>query len=243
MLVGDDPASHLYVSLKQKRAQEVGIRLTVQHIPRNTSQQHLLETIQAWNQDSRIDAILIQLPLPPEFDESALIASMDPQKDADGFHPNNQASIFNGTATSLPPLHEGILRLINQTPIKLSGTRAALLGNSEVFIAPLKHMLALVGCSVEIFQGDKIERADLTEADIIVTAVGRPHFLQASMTKDHAIIIDVGTTRKNKKTYGDVDLESFASTDAWITPVPGGVGPMTIAMLLQRVLALATKKR
>lgn len=234
LLVGEDPASHLYVDLKQKAGAEVGIEVSVEARPSSTTQMELETLIDQWNTDPVVSAILIQLPLPEGFNADALIRRIDGKKDADGFHPGNP--------TIISPLHEGILRLIAETPIQLPGTQAVILANSEIFAKPLEKLLSIAGVSVDTMQADDINKTLLAEADIVISAIGRPQFIPASLIKDGAILIDVGTTRQNGKTYGDFDRESIEKTDCWLTPVPGGVGPMTVALLLKNVLRLASTR-
>ncbi|MBM3204677.1 bifunctional 5,10-methylenetetrahydrofolate dehydrogenase/5,10-methenyltetrahydrofolate cyclohydrolase [Candidatus Uhrbacteria bacterium] len=231
LLVGDDPASHLYVGLKQKYAAEVGVRVTYEQRSADVSDDELVDLIQRWNQDPSVHAILVQIPLPPGHDEQRIIEAIDPKKDVDGFRP---------ASTSVPPVHEGILRLINETPLKLSGASAAIIVNSDLFAAPLKRLLSTGGMFVNVMHPDDLDQEKLASADVVVIAVGRTNFLHASMTKPDAVIIDVGTNKTDEgKTCGDVDRSSFEKTYVWLTPVPGGVGPMTIAQLLKNVAGLA----
>ncbi len=232
LLVGNDAASRLYVGLKEKAGQEVGIDVTVSHHPATASQTELETIIDTWNENPSVDAILIQLPLPPGFDTDALIQRIDMKKDADGFHPENPNLVS--------PLHEGILRLIASTPLKLPGTQAVIVANSNTFALPLEKLLQTGGASVEIMLPDDLVLSRLSDADLVIAAIGRPHFLHAAMLKSDAILIDVGTTRENGKTLGDFDIDSIRETDCWLTPVPGGVGPMTVALLLKNVFRLAS---
>ena len=246
MLVGDDPASHLYVALKKKAADEAGITVDVHHIEAVVSDESLVGMINEWNRDPAVDAILVQIPLPMNHDENRVIEAIDPKKDADGFHPANANALLAGDARIIPPVHEGILRLINETPLKLPGCSAVILANTDIFAAPLQRLLSTSGMSVEIMKPDEIDAQKLKEADVIVIAVGRPKFLTPDMTKDGAVIIDVGTNKTpDGKVRGDADLESYKTKqpDTWITPVPGGVGPMTIAQLLKNVVRLAQSRK
>lgn len=231
LLVGDDPASVLYVSLKKNRAEEVGIDVDLQHPPATTPDDELVNIIQRWSGDSSVHGILLQLPLPDGHDTDRVLAAIPANKDVDGFLPNSAC---------IPPVHEGILRLINETPLRLNGSRAALIVNSEIFSAPLERLLKIGGVRVVTMKPDTLDAEALREADLVIIAVGRPRFLRADMTKQDAVIIDVGTNKTpDGKTVGDVDLDSYTNTDAWITPVPGGVGPMTIAQMLKNVCTLA----
>lgn len=244
MLVGGDPASHLYVSLKKKAGEEAGIRVDVHGFDANASEEELLTTIDTWNADPDVNAILIQLPLPFGFDETKIVSRMDPAKDADGFHPQTVEALMRGEPTIVSPVHEGVLRLIAQTDTKMTGAQAVILANSKVFADPLARLLSTAGASVNVMAPDDLDRDRLKEVDIVVTAIGRAGFVHASMVKDGAVIIDVGTNKTDDgKTVGDAEFESFRKTDCRITPVPGGVGPMTIALLLRNVVKLAAKKR
>ncbi len=234
MIVGGDPASHLYVSLKKKAGEEAGIRVDVHGFESTTSQDELLKTVGSWNIDPDVDAILVQVPLPEDLDADAVVAAIDPGKDADGFHPQSPV---------VSPVHEGVLRLIAQTDIRLPGSQVVILANSHVFADPLVKLLSVGGASVDVLDPDNLNRDLLKDADIVVTAIGRLAFLHPSLTKDGAVIIDVGTNKtEDGKTRGDADFEAYKKTDGWITPVPGGVGPMTIALLLRNVVDL-TKRR
>jgi len=231
LLVGDDAASRLYVDLKQTAGKEAGVDVIVDQRGIDSTQLELEALIDAWNADDAVDGILIQLPLPSGFDTDALIKHIAIEKDADGFHPNNPNLVS--------PLHEGILLLINETPLKLPGSQGVIIANSDIFAKPLEKLLSIGGVSVDIMRPDDINKTLLEEAELVISAIGRPLFLPAALLKNGAVLIDVGTTRENGKTYGDFDIESIRNTDCWLTPVPGGVGPMTVALLLKNVLRLA----
>jgi methylenetetrahydrofolate dehydrogenase (NADP+)/methenyltetrahydrofolate cyclohydrolase len=242
LLVGDDPASHLYVGLKEKAAAEAGMTTDIRRLPASSSDEDLKGIIEAWNADETVHAILIQLPLPPGHDTDAIIATMDPRKDVDGFHPQNAAALLDGTATLFPPVHESILRLIGSTPRDMRGAKAVIIANSETFSAPLGRLLSIAGCAVETFDPNEIDRDILQDADIIVVAVGRPRFLTRDMVKSGACVIDVGTNRlPDGKLIGDADAENLADIPGWLSPVPGGVGPLTVALLLKNTFELAKR--
>lgn len=242
ILVGSDPASHLYVNLKQKHAAEVGIQVTVRTFHATASDDDILEQIQAWNNDDNVHAILVQLPLPSGHDEQRVIQAIDPAKDVDGFHPTNIESLKQGQFTVLSPLIEGCLRLIAQSPLRLNACKAVIIANSDIFSAPFEQLLQHAGAIVSVMSPDNLIRHTLAAADLIIIAIGRAHFLHSSMTKDDVVIIDIGTNREGDSTVGDVETSSFQSTEAWITPVPGGVGPMTIAQLLKNTTKLALRQ-
>lgn len=234
ILVGEDPASRIYVNLKEKAATEAGIAMDIRRLPAATSDEELKNIIDAWNRDASVHGILVQLPLPEGHDTDAIINAIEPKKDADGFHPAN--------AENVPPLHEGILRLIASTRIDMRGTRATIIANSDVFSKPLERVLKKAGCFTAILSPDDLHAPTLRDSQIIVTAVGRPKFLTRDHIPPNAVVIDVGTNRLPDGTVvGDVDAESVKNLPGWLTPVPGGVGPMTIAMLLKNVVALTTR--
>ncbi|MDO8618219.1 MAG: bifunctional 5,10-methylenetetrahydrofolate dehydrogenase/5,10-methenyltetrahydrofolate cyclohydrolase [Candidatus Uhrbacteria bacterium] len=231
LLVGDDPASRLYVALKKKAASEVGVQVNIFEFAAETPDEQLISLIEQWNHDSSVHAILVQIPLPYGHDEERVIAAIDPKKDVDGFHPHT---------TMIPPVHEGILRLINEAPVAINGEQAAIIANSEIFAAPLQRMLTTGGMSVVMMTPDLLDAQVLAASTVVVVAVGRINFLHANMTPQARVIIDVGTNKAfDGGVCGDVDSNSYRDQDAWITPVPGGVGPMTIAQLLKNVVRLS----
>ena len=234
LLVGEDPASHLYVGLKRKAAEQIGVQGDIHHLPPETPDQTLIDLVRTWNQDERIHGILIQVPLPPAHNEEKILSSINPKKDADGFHPDQTSLI--------PPVHEGILRLISEAPFSLNGMSTVIIVNSQTFALPLERLLKLAGASVTVLLPDELEQGRLAEAELIVIAIGRLFFLHSSMTPTAKIIIDVGTNKTSAGLVrGDVDIQSYEKKEVWITPVPGGVGPMTIAHLLKNVVQLAEK--
>jgi len=240
LLVGDDPASHIYVSLKEKACAEAGIETDIRRLPATMSEDELKEIIRAWNEDTNIDAILIQIPLPKNYEQDAIIREMDPKKDVDGFHPENYAALLKGESTRFPPVHEAILRLIGETDVRINATKSVILGNSETFTAPLKRLLEQGGAIVDVFGAVDYDREIVQNADIIVVAVGRAGFLTRDLVKSGAVVIDVGTNRApDGKVVGDVPAENMKDIPGWISPVPGGVGPVTVALLIKNVLELA----
>ncbi|MBI5655192.1 bifunctional 5,10-methylenetetrahydrofolate dehydrogenase/5,10-methenyltetrahydrofolate cyclohydrolase [Candidatus Uhrbacteria bacterium] len=242
LLVGENPASNLYVGLKEKAAHEVGIETDVRRLPSTATDDELKSIIREWNSDDSVTGILVQLPLPPGHDTDAVIQTMLPRKDADGFHPKNLEALYAGEGTIVPPLHEGILRLIAQTEIMPNLAHAVIIANSDTFSKPLEYLLKKVGAFVQTFNPDDLDDEIVSQADIIVIAVGRAKFLKRSLVKSSACIIDVGTNKTVEgKTVGDVDAENMSDIPGWLSPVPGGVGPMTIAMLLKSVFELAKK--
>lgn len=234
VLVGDDKASHLYVNLKEKACADAGICFERHEFPATATQEEVLAAVTTLNTRPDIDAILVQLPLPKHLDEDAVILSMDPAKDVDGFHPKT---------TVVPGLAAGIMTLIESTKVPLAGKTAAVIANSDVFYRPLANALVEAGLAPSFRKPDDGDVEEAARgADVLIVAVGRPGYVHADMVKPGAIIIDIGTNRMDGKVVGDV------AEDAWevagfITPVPGGVGPITVAMLLANVLTLAERRQ
>jgi len=235
ILVGTDPASHTYVHLKQLACQEVGIGFELFAYPVFVSEQELLDRIEQLNARADVTGILVQLPLPGQ-NPDPLIAAIDPKKDVDGFHPENLERLRQGTPTLAPAVALGILKLIEATHLDLSKKHAVIIG-SKLFGEPLTHLLDTYGIESLIIPSDDPSLAQKTrEADILISAVGHPGLITKEMIKPGAIVIDVGTTKVEQKIVGDV-APDVIEVAGWMTPVPGGVGPMTVALLLTNVLA------
>lgn len=243
ILVGDDPASHLYVKLKERASQEVGIQFEKYLFPATESEDRIVQTIERLNERSDIHAILVQLPLPSPLSEDRILQTIDPKKDVDGFHPKNLQLIFNGNPNIVPGVALGIMELVKAALIPLEQKLAVLLVNSTTFALPLEYLLKQAGAlpfTVLAPRDLASLTSQLTTADIIVVAIGRPNVITEAMVKHGAIIIDVGTNRLPDGTLaGDVDFTSVQKKAGAITPVPGGVGPMTVAFLLQNTVNLA----
>jgi len=240
ILVGADPASHLYVGLKEKAAAEVGIHFEKFLFFAAEPKEKIIAKIHELNARPDIHGILVQLPLPSGYDESEIVAAIDPQKDADGFHPKNIKKLLAGESKIVPPVITGILELIESTGAEMSNKKITILANSEILAKPLEKILE--SNEVNVALRPENPATYTKDADIVITALGRPKIITGEMIKPGAILIDVGTTRtEDGTTVGDVDFESTAPQAGWITPVPGGVGPMTVAMLLRNVLDLAKK--
>ncbi|MBI4281132.1 bifunctional 5,10-methylenetetrahydrofolate dehydrogenase/5,10-methenyltetrahydrofolate cyclohydrolase [Candidatus Uhrbacteria bacterium] len=240
LLVGNDPASRLYVSLKQKACQEVGIRFELHEFPELPSEDKLIALIQKLNQLADVQAILVQLPLPWPLSEERLVRAIDPKKDADGFHPKNLEAIRNQIPAIIPGVIMGIMTLIEAADRPLVRGQAILLVNSKTFALPLEYLLKQRGLSVQTLVAPADLPPSLAAADIIVVALGRAHCLNASLIKPGAVIIDVGTNRlSDGRVVGDVDAASVKEKAGALSPVPGGVGPLTVAMLLKNVLLLS----
>ena len=243
ILIGADPASHLYVGLKEKAAAEVGIHFEKYLFFATEPEEKIIKKIQELNHNPDIHGILVQIPLPSHFDESKIITIIDPQKDADGFHPTNIKNLLAGHPTNVPPVIAGILKLIESTGALMINKKITILANSEIFSKPLEKILTDRGGIVSVAIKPIDPKPLTANADIVITALGRPKFLTGEMVKDGAVLIDVGTTRlEDGTTVGDVDFESVSLKASWVTPVPGGVGPMTVAMLLRNVLEAAKRK-
>ncbi|HBZ36253.1 MAG TPA: bifunctional methylenetetrahydrofolate dehydrogenase/methenyltetrahydrofolate cyclohydrolase [Candidatus Veblenbacteria bacterium] len=237
ILVGDDPASHLYVALKEKAAKEVGIGVEKILLPNSAAKEDIIAKVEFFNNRPDIHGILIQLPLPPQLNEHEIISAMNPEKDADGFHPHNLTNLQNNQTAVIPGVTAGIIKLIELSGQTLAQKQACLIVNSDEFALPLKKLLQDRVAKVNIIHTP--EPKDLQVADIVVVALGQPQIIKGEFIKDGAVLIDVGTTKVNGKVMGDVDAASLANRDVYLTPVPGGVGPMTVVMLLWNVYHLA----
>ncbi|MBT6691562.1 bifunctional 5,10-methylenetetrahydrofolate dehydrogenase/5,10-methenyltetrahydrofolate cyclohydrolase [Candidatus Parcubacteria bacterium] len=245
ILVGEDPASKLYVELKRKACEKVGIDFHEYLLDEDTSQEHILEMITFLNTDKHTDAILIQLPLPKQLDTNKIIQAMNPDKDVDGFHPDNVKNFLEKQSNFIPGLALGIFKLIESTDEDIDGMTAVIVAKSDILYQPLAKLLNDQGVSTTIVRtNDKKIKNKCLQADILVTACGKAFFITADMVKDDAIVIDVGTNKiDNNYVVGDVDYSAVFSKVKHITPVPGGVGPMTVAMLLHNTVQLAKKNK
>ena len=243
VLVGDDPASHLYISLKHKAALEVGIEPLDHRLPATISEEELLDFVRGLNEDDEVDAILPQLPLPEGIDEARVIRAVDPVKDVDGFHPFNAGQLYLGRPTLVPATPRGVLTLLEEYKIPLDGARAVVVGRSDIVGKPVAHLLLQRNATVTICHShtDDLARQTL-DADVLVVAVGYPGLIEADMVKQGAAVVDVGQNRTDAGLVGDVD-PGVAERAAFLTPVPGGVGPMTIASLLQNAVLAARFRR
>ncbi len=237
VFVGHDPASELYVSMKQRAATECGIATRIERLPETCTTEEIQHVVEALNHDPSVHGILVQLPLPSRIDTRAVMGAISPKKDVDGFHPNTIQALYAGEPTFISPVHEAVLRLIASSSESINAAKTVIIGNSEVFTHPLKHLLEKAGCFVSIQSPDELRPAELKAAKIIVCAVGRAHFLTSELVSDEAIVIDVGTNKNAEgKTVGDVDVTNLQDRDIFLSPVPGGVGPLTIALLLKNVV-------
>jgi len=240
VLVGNDPASQIYVRNKERASKDVGINSRVIRLNDNITQDELLDLINKLNNDESTHGILVQLPLPNHIDEGVIIQSIDPKKDVDGFHPVSTGKLFIGQPGLQPCTPKGIIRLIRETGNDIAGKHAVVIGRSNIVGKPVALMLLQNNATVTICHSKTKNLKDIAaSADILVVAMGRPETIDESYIKEGAIVIDVGTTRVGDKLKGDVVFEKAIQKAGWITPVPGGVGPMTIAMLLENTVMAA----
>ncbi|MCH4240047.1 MAG: bifunctional methylenetetrahydrofolate dehydrogenase/methenyltetrahydrofolate cyclohydrolase FolD [Oscillospiraceae bacterium] len=241
VLVGDDPASRTYVRNKHKDCEETGIYSEVHHLPDSTSQKDLMALIAELNARADIDGILVQLPLPKGLDEREVINAIAPDKDVDAFHPENVGHIMIGDYTFLPCTPSGVMEMLHHEQIPVDGKRCVVVGRSNIVGKPMAMLLLHENGTVTICHSHTQKLKEICqEADILVAAVGRPKFITADMVKPGAVVIDVGMDRdENGKLCGDVDYAAVEPIASRITPVPGGVGPMTRAMLLKNTLTAA----
>jgi methylenetetrahydrofolate dehydrogenase (NADP+)/methenyltetrahydrofolate cyclohydrolase len=245
ILVGDDPASEIYIGHKHKAASEVGIAAQDVRLPAEISEDDLIHRVSVLNHDEEVDGVLVQLPLPPHLDEALVIRTIDAVKDVDGLHPFNAGHLFLGRPTLVGATPTGILELLNRYEIPLEGARAVVVGRSDIVGKPVAHLLLQENATVTICHSRTADLGRETlEADVLVVAVGSPGVVRADMVKPGATVIDVGMNRdeSSRKVLGDVDPSAMEEA-AYMTPVPGGVGPMTIAMVLQNAVTAARLRR
>lgn len=241
ILVGNDPASRIYVNNKKKACEKVGIIGETIELPEDTSQDYLLSVIDRLNQDPSVNGILVQLPLPGQIDPSVILSAILPSKDVDGFHPVNAGKMLQGKTTLEPCTPKGCMELLHSCNAKLDGAEAVVIGRSNLVGKPMALMLQREGCTVTVCHSHtKDLKSHLQNADIVVCAAGKPRLVRGDMLKQGCIVLDVGINRlADGSLCGDVDFDSACEKAAFITPVPGGVGPMTIAELLVNTLAAA----
>ncbi|MFW5873218.1 MAG: bifunctional methylenetetrahydrofolate dehydrogenase/methenyltetrahydrofolate cyclohydrolase FolD [Bacillota bacterium] len=240
VLVGDNPASETYVGMKEKAAEEIGIHSELHDVDSSISQDELLNLVDQLNNDNKIDGILVQLPLPDHIDELAVIEAIDPGKDVDGFHPINTGRLFSGQKDLLrfdPCTPLGIIELIERKGVDIEGKNAVIVGRSNIVGKPVAHLLLERNATITVCHSrTKDLKKETLDADILVAAVGRPNFITGEMVKEGACVIDVGINRVDGELVGDVEYDSAYKKAGAITPVPGGVGPMTIAMLMKNTV-------
>ena len=244
LLAGDDPASKIYVRNKKRACEEIGIESRELLFPESVTEEELIAQIRALNEDAAVDAMLVQLPLPRHINEARVLAEIAPEKDADGFHVVNAGRLFTGQTSVLPCTPAGCMELLRRANVEFSGKHAVVVGRSNIVGKPMAMLLLNEHCTVTVCHSRTKDLARFTrDADILVAAVGRPGMITGDMIKPGAAVIDVGINRlDNGKLMGDVDFASAEPVAGAITPVPGGVGPMTIAMLMQNAILAAEKR-
>jgi methylenetetrahydrofolate dehydrogenase (NADP+)/methenyltetrahydrofolate cyclohydrolase len=245
VLVGDDPASAVYVRSKTKAAREANVDIRDHKLPATTSQAELMALVAQLNADPVVDGILVQLPLPKGLDSDAVIRSIDPAKDVDGLHPISTGYLAQGRPTFVPCTPKGCMRLLHESNTELAGARAVVLGRSVLVGKPVAFLLANANATVTMCHSKTRDLADeVRRADVVVAAIGRPEMVRGEWIKDGAVVLDVGVNRLDSgKLVGDVEYAAAAERARAITPVPGGVGPMTIACLLENTVEAARRRR
>ncbi|NLI57113.1 MAG: bifunctional methylenetetrahydrofolate dehydrogenase/methenyltetrahydrofolate cyclohydrolase FolD [Clostridium sp.] len=241
IIVGNDPASRVYVNSKKKACEEIGIQSFEYALDEDTNEKELIELIHKLNDDDKVNGILVQLPLPEQIDEDKVINSIDPKKDVDAFHPVNVGKLMTGNPVFLPCTPAGVMELIKESGIDITGKECVVIGRSNIVGKPMAILLLSQNGTVTICHSKTVNIEEkIKNADIIVAAVGIPEFVKGSSIKPGAIVIDVGINRlEDRKLVGDVEFETASKVASAITPVPGGVGPMTIAMLMENTVKAA----
>ena len=244
ILVGEDPASQIYVRNKARQATAIGLNSSVVRLPETVSEKELLELIEQYNQSEQWHGILVQLPLPKHISEEKVLLAIDTEKDVDGFHPMNMGRLWAGNPLMIPSTPAGIMEMFREYNVELSGKRAVVIGRSNIVGKPMAQLLMMADATVTIAHSRTKNLRELTkEADILVVAIGRDRMIKADDVKDGAVVIDVGMNRdEDGKLHGDVDFDEVKEVASLITPVPGGVGPMTITMLMEQTVRAATRK-
>ena len=244
ILVGADPASQVYVGSKRKSCAEIGIVSKSYDLPETTTEQALLELIEELNQDAEVNGILVQLPLPKHIDSTKVIEQISPEKDVDGFHPYNVGRLCQRIPTLRACTPYGVMKLLETTGISFYGKHAVIVGASNIVGRPMALELLLAGCTVTVTHRFTEDLAShIRQADILVVAVGKPKFIKGEWIKEGAVVVAVGINRLEGKLVGDVEFDVAAQRASYITPVPGGVGPMTVAMLMQNTLSAYEKQQ
>jgi methylenetetrahydrofolate dehydrogenase (NADP+)/methenyltetrahydrofolate cyclohydrolase len=243
ILVGNNPASQVYVNMKTKACEEVGIYSINHRMPEEVNEKDLLYVIDMLNKNPLVNAILVQLPLPKKINEEKVIESIDPKKDVDGFHPYNMGKLSRGQPFIFPCTPYGIMKLFEEYKIELKSKDVCVIGAGNITGKPMSYMLINENATVQICHIYTKNLKEKTKtADIIISATGKAHLIKADMVKEGAIVVDVGIAKVNDKIVGDVDFENVSKIASYITPVPGGVGPMTIAMLISNTVFLSKQQ-
>ena len=243
ILVGEDPASQVYVRNKERSALAAGFKSQVVRLAESTTEEELLALIETYNQDADWHGILVQLPLPAHIDEEKVLFAISPEKDVDGFHPTNMGKLWSGHAVMVPSTPAGIMEMFKEYQVDLAGKNAVVIGRSNIVGKPMAQLLMDAHATVTIAHSRTKNLAELArQADILVVAIGRGHFVTKDFVKEGAVVIDVGMNRdENGKLIGDVKFDEVAPVASLITPVPGGVGPMTITMLMEQTYEAALR--
>lgn len=243
VMVGDDPASRTYVEKKLNKAGDIGIKGRLHHLTESTTEEELLTLVSKLNSDKSVHGFIVQMPLPKQIDPLKVIAAIDPKKDADGLHPLNLGRLAQGSPATVSATPKGIMRLIDYYKIPLAGMEAVVVGRSNMVGKPISYLLTNRDATVTMCHSKTKNLGEHTRrADLLVVAVGNPYLIKADMVREGASIIDVGTTKFGGKIVGDVDFE-LVSKKASVTPVPGGVGPLTVIMLMENLVELAEKAK
>ncbi len=243
ILVGSNPASSIYVRMKEKACKRVGIRSVKHTLPESATEVELLTLISSLNSDSSVDGILVQLPLPKHISESTIISAISPEKDVDGFHPTNMGLLFSGSPSIAPCTPKGVISMLDSIGFSYDGKKAVVVGRSNIVGKPMAVLLLQRNCTVTICHSHTRGLASETrQADLLVVAAGQPKLITAGMVKQGAVVIDVGVNRTADGLVGDVDFDAVSKKASAITPVPGGVGPMTVAMLMGNTLEAAKRR-
>jgi methylenetetrahydrofolate dehydrogenase (NADP+)/methenyltetrahydrofolate cyclohydrolase len=246
VLIGEREDSELYVRLKEQEAKKVGIDTHLYRCPENISELEILEMVKCLNDDKTIDAILVQLPLPDGIDTDTIIMALDPKKDVDGFQPDNLEKLLKSCEASdlMPPVFAVVLEMLSSIDYKLKDKQIRIISNADIFGKTMAHILTCRGAKTEMVKADDKNLSEKTgQADVLITAVGKPKFIKKEMVKQGAVIIDIGIIKQGDKTVGDVDFDDVEDKVSYITPVPGGVGPMTIAMAFKNTLEIYKKRK
>ncbi|MCX8083764.1 MAG: bifunctional methylenetetrahydrofolate dehydrogenase/methenyltetrahydrofolate cyclohydrolase FolD [Calditerrivibrio sp.] len=237
ILVGEDPASTVYVNMKEKACLEAGYKSVVERLPADSTTDDVLKLVDTFNKDRSINGILVQLPLPKQIDEKKILFSIDPSKDVDGFHPFNVGLMHIGEDTLFPCTPYGVMKMFEEHSIDLTGKNAVVLGRSNIVGKPMAALLLKANATVTICHSKTKNLPDVCKgADVLIAAIGKPHFVTKEFVKDGAVVIDVGINRLDGKLVGDVKFDEVKDIASYITPVPGGVGPMTITMLMYNTM-------
>ncbi|WEG73843.1 bifunctional methylenetetrahydrofolate dehydrogenase/methenyltetrahydrofolate cyclohydrolase FolD [Vagococcus intermedius] len=244
IIVGENKASQTYVRNKERTAEKIGINSKIERLPETTTEEDLLSLIAQYNQDEQFHGILVQLPLPEHIDEQRVLLAIDPDKDVDGFHPLNVGKLLTGQPGLLPCTPYGIIKMLQASGVEMAGKQAVVVGRSNIVGKPMMHLLLREDATVTVTHSKTVNLKEITrQADILIVAIGRGHFIKADHIKPGAVVVDVGMNHTAEgKLIGDVEFETAQEVASLITPVPGGVGPMTITMLMEQTISNARKK-